>query len=172
MIDREALIAAARAGREYAHARFSHFRVGAAVQGGSGRVFTGCNVENATYGLTLCAERVAIFKALSRRGERLRGGGRGDRHGHADAALRACRQILWEFCGDVEVILANLAGRVEVYRMAALFPSRLTFRICEATRRGTALMSGLKPRPPGFAGSAPGSLVYSVFANPKFRLDL
>jgi cytidine deaminase len=122
MIDREALIAAARAARECAHAPFSHFQVGAAVQGKSGRIFGGCNIENASYGLTLCAERVAIFKAISE----------GEKGFEAVAVVTdaktltppcgACRQIIWEFCGDAEVILANLAGEVEVHRMSALLP--------------------------------------------------
>jgi len=120
--EHDALIAAARTAREHAHAPFSNFRVGAAVRAKSGRVFTGCNVENATYGLTLCAERVAIFKAISE----------GERGFDAVAVVAdtdtltppcgACRQILWEFCGDAEVILANLEGKVERHRMAALFP--------------------------------------------------
>ena len=118
----DSLIAAARAARENAHAPYSNFRVGAAVRAKSGRVFSGCNIENSTYGLTLCAERVAIFKALSE----------GERGFDAVAVVTdtdrltppcgACRQILWEFCGDAEVILANLKGVVEVHRMAALFP--------------------------------------------------
>jgi cytidine deaminase len=122
MIDREALIAAGRATREHARAPFSHFKVGAAVLAQSGRVFGGCNIENASYGLTLCAERVAIFKAISE----------GERAFEAVAVVTdtdtltppcgACRQIIWEFCGDAEVILANLAGQVEVYRMSALLP--------------------------------------------------
>ena len=122
MIDREALIAAARVARENAHVPFSRFKVGAAVLGRSGRVFGGCNVENASYGLTLCAERVAIFKAVSE----------GERGFEAVAVVTdtnaltppcgACRQIIWEFCGDAEVILANLTGRVEVYPMSALLP--------------------------------------------------
>jgi len=122
MIDREPLIAAARAAREHARAPFSHFKVGAAVLARSGQLFGGCNIENASYGLTLCAERVAIFKAISE----------GERTFEAVAVVTdtdtltppcgACRQIIWEFCGDVEVILANLAGRVEVYRMSALLP--------------------------------------------------
>jgi len=122
MSDHDDLIAAARAAREHAHAPFSSFRVGAAVRAKSGRVFTGCNVENATYGLTLCAERVAIFKAVSE----------GERGFNAIAVAAdtetltppcgACRQIIWEFCGDAEVILANLKGKVEIYRMSQLLP--------------------------------------------------
>ena len=72
-----------------------------------GSFVTGCNIENATYGLTMCAERVALFKALSDGRQAFtphRGRGR---HGGADAAVRACRQLLWEFCGDIEVILAS-----------------------------------------------------------------
>jgi len=65
MSEEEKLIAAARQAREHAHAPFSEFRVGAAVRTKSGRTFGGCNVENASYGLTICAERVAIFKAIS-----------------------------------------------------------------------------------------------------------
>jgi cytidine deaminase len=118
----DALVAAARTAREHAHAPYSNFRVGAAVRAKSGRIFTGCNVENATFGLTLCAERVAIFKAISE-GER----------GFDRVAVVAdtekltppcgsCRQILWEFCGDAEVILANLKGDVERYRMSELLP--------------------------------------------------
>jgi len=96
--------------------------VGAAVRAKSGRVFTGCNVENSTYGLTLCAERVAVFKAISE----------GERGFDTVAVVTdtdsltppcgACRQILWEFCGDAEVVLANLKGKFEVHRMSALFP--------------------------------------------------
>jgi cytidine deaminase len=118
----DSLIAAARTAREHAHAPFSNFRVGAAVRAKSGRIFTGCNVENATYGLTLCAERVALFKAISE-GER----GFDEIAVVADTEMLtppcgSCRQILWEFCGDAEVVLANLMGKVELYRMSALFP--------------------------------------------------
>lgn len=118
----EKLIAAARAARENAHAPYSNFRVGAAVQAKSGRVFTGCNVENASYGLTCCAERVAIFKAISE----------GERGFDVIAVVTdtekltppcgACRQIIWEFCGDVEVVMANLKGKVERERAGKLLP--------------------------------------------------
>ena len=122
MSDHDRLIAAAIQARENAHAPFSNFRVGAALRAKSGKIFTGCNVENATYGLTVCAERVAVFKAISD----------GERGFDAVAVVTdtemltppcgACRQILWEFCGDAEVILANLKGRVENLRLSALFP--------------------------------------------------
>jgi cytidine deaminase len=118
----ETLIAAARSAREHAHAPYSNFRVGAAVRAKSGRIFSGCNVENATYGLTLCAERVAIFKALSE----------GERGFDAVAVVAdtdsltppcgACRQILWEFCGDVEIVLVNPRGKTETYQLKDLFP--------------------------------------------------
>jgi cytidine deaminase len=122
MRDYGALIAAARSARENAHAAYSKFRVGAALRAKSGRVFGGCNVENATYGLTVCAERVAIFKAIS---EGERGFDRIAVVTDADTLTPpcgACRQIIWEFCGDIEVILANLKGSVETHRMSALFP--------------------------------------------------
>ena len=106
MTDYDALITAAKQARENAHAPFSNFRVGAALRAKSGRIFTGCNVENATLGLTCCAERVATFKAVSE----------GERGFDAIAVVAdtdaltppcgACRQIIWEFCGDVPVILA------------------------------------------------------------------
>ena len=118
----DALIKAATQARENAHARFSNFRVGAALRTPAGKVFGGCNVENATYGLTVCAERVAIFKAISE----------GERRFDAIAVVAdtdsltppcgACRQLIWEFCGEVPVVLANLKGKVEVLRMSALFP--------------------------------------------------
>jgi cytidine deaminase len=118
----EALITAATQSRENAHAAYSNFRVGAALRATSGRIFGGCNVENATYGLTVCAERVAIFKAISE----------GERGFDAIAVVTetesltppcgACRQLIWEFCGDVPVILANLKGKIEIIPMRELFP--------------------------------------------------
>jgi cytidine deaminase len=118
----EALLEAALRARENAHAPFSHFKVGAALEDDGGRIHTGCNVENATYGLTVCAERVAVFKAISegaREFTRLAVA--------ADTQVLtppcgACRQILWEFCGDIELILVNLEGRTERFRLKDLFP--------------------------------------------------
>lgn len=120
--DLDRLVDAARAARERALADYSGFKVGAALETDAGVIVTGCNIENATYGLTLCAERVAMFKALS--------------EGHrafrvivvvADTERPTppcgpCRQILWEFAGDVEVVLANLQTIVARHRMSELLP--------------------------------------------------
>lgn len=116
------LVAAARAVRERAVADYSGFKVGAALETIDGHIITGCNIENATYGLTVCAERVAIFKAIS--------------EGHrafrrivvvADTAsptppCGACRQIMWEFCGDIEVVMANLETVTATLQMRELLP--------------------------------------------------
>ncbi len=116
------LVEAALAAREHARARFSGFRVGAAVEDEDGRVFTGCNVENASYGLTMCAERVAVFKAISE------GAGPLKRIlvvADTDVLTPpcgACRQILWEFCPEAELILANLSGKQERMPMKEIFP--------------------------------------------------
>lgn len=114
------LIRQARRARAKAFAPFSHFQVGAAVETRHGRVYTGCNIESASYGLTLCAERVALFKAVStgeRRFKQLAVVADTER---LTPPCGACRQIIWEFCGDIEVILANLKGKTAVHRMRTL----------------------------------------------------
>jgi len=116
------LIAAATQVRENAHATFSHFKVGAAVEDDTGRIHTGCNVENATYGLTICAERVAIFKAVSEGARKFTRVAVVADTETLTPPCGACRQILWEFCGDVEIVLANLAGKTETLRLGTLFP--------------------------------------------------
>jgi cytidine deaminase len=120
----DALLAAAVEARGNAFAPYSKFRVGAAVELADGRIVTGCNVENASYGLTICAERVAIFKAVSE------GARPGDFRRVAVCAdterltppCGACRQILWEFCGDVPVTLVNLAGATREFTVGQLLP--------------------------------------------------
>jgi cytidine deaminase len=118
----DALVEAALAARSNAFAPFSKFRVGAAVEDADGRIHTGCNVENATYGLTICAERVALFKAIS---EGARKFARVVVAADTDVLTPpcgACRQILWEFCGDIEVFLVNPRGKSESFRLKELFP--------------------------------------------------
>jgi cytidine deaminase len=116
------LIDAALRVREHAHAPFSEFKVGAALEGDDGQVYAGCNVENATYGLTVCAERVAVFKALSEGARKFRRIAVVADTDVLTPPCGACRQILWEFCGDIEVILANLHGKTESMRLQDLFP--------------------------------------------------
>ncbi len=116
------LLEAALGVRAHAHAPFSNFRVGAAVEDEAGRIFTGCNVENATYGLTVCAERVAIFKAISEGARKFRRVAVAADTDLLTPPCGACRQILWEFCGDVEITLVNPRGKTETLRLGALFP--------------------------------------------------
>jgi cytidine deaminase len=127
----EALVEAATLARTRAHARYSRFKVGAALETSDGVIVTGCNIENATYGLTLCAERVALVKALS--------------EGHtvftrivvvADTEnptppCGPCRQLLWEYCGDIDVILANLEQTTATLRLSALLPMPFDARLLE-----------------------------------------
>jgi cytidine deaminase len=118
----DALIAAALAARENAFAPYSKFRVGAAIEDSEGRIHTGCNVENATYGLTVCAERVAVFKAVSEGVRKFRRVAVAADTDRLTPPCGACRQILWEFCGDVEIVLVNLGGQTETYQLRDLFP--------------------------------------------------
>jgi cytidine deaminase len=116
------LIEAALAVRGNAFAPYSKFQVGAAIEDEAGRIHTGCNVENATYGLTLCAERVAVFKAISEGVRKFRRVAVAADTDNLTPPCGACRQILWEFCGDVEIVLVNLDGKTETYRLKDLFP--------------------------------------------------
>ena len=119
-MDYEDLIAKAIEAREKAHAPYSHFAVGAALLARSGRVYTGCNVENASYGLSICAERTAVFKAVSE----------GERDFEALAVVTekgvtpcgACRQVLLEFGEDIQVIVADAAGGYRVFGLQELLP--------------------------------------------------
>jgi cytidine deaminase len=123
------LIEAARNARENARADFSHFKVGAAIETADGTIVTGCNFENATYGLTMCAERVAIFKALSEGHREFR---RMVVVAPPDAPTPpcgACRQVLWEFAGDLEIILANLKGETGRHRIGELLPQPFDARL-------------------------------------------
>lgn len=118
----KSLAEAALDARKNAHAPYSHFLVGAALEAEDGRVFTGGNVENATYGLSVCAERVAVFKAISEGARKFRRIAVAADTDVLTPPCGACRQILWEFCGDIEVTLTNLAGKTQTLRMKDLFP--------------------------------------------------
>jgi cytidine deaminase len=123
-MDYQDLIAKAMEAREKAHAPYSHFAVGAALLARTGRIYTGCNVENASYGLSVCAERVAVFKAVSE----------GERDFEAIAVVTengvtpcgACRQVLMEFGEDIQVIVADGAGGYRVFGLQELLPEAFT----------------------------------------------
>src|ERR1700754_600835 len=104
---------AALGARGNAHAPYSNFKVGAALEDDSGRIHTGCNVENATYGLTVCAERVAVWKAISEGARKFRRIAIAADTDKLTPPCGACRQILWEFCGEIEITLVNLKGMSE-----------------------------------------------------------
>jgi cytidine deaminase len=117
------LIGKATAARNAAIAPYSKFKVGAALETANAEIFTGCNIENSSYGLTVCAERVALWKALSE----------GARHFRAIAVVTdsavlsspcgACRQLLWEYCGDITVHVHSLQGLSTKYKLAELLPN-------------------------------------------------
>jgi len=117
-----ALVQAARRARRNAHANYSHFKVGAALETADGAIVTGCNIENATYGLTVCAERVAMWKALSEGHRKFRRIAIVADTNDPTPPCGPCRQILWEFGGDLEVILANLRTEKGRHRLSALLP--------------------------------------------------
>jgi cytidine deaminase len=118
----ESLLGTARKAREMAYAPYSRFQVGAAILGKSGRVFCGCNVENLSFGLTCCAERNAIFAAVSA----------GEREFEKIAVVAdsktpvtpcgACRQVLAEFCPELEIVTANLQGDQFAAKLTELLP--------------------------------------------------
>jgi cytidine deaminase len=129
--DDSALVAAAIDAREHARARFSGFRVGAALETNTGEVVTGCNVENATYGLTMCAERVALYKALSDGRDVFTRVAVVADTDQPTPPCGSCRQLLWEFCGDIEVILANLTEVKQRLRLSDLLPLPFDARLLE-----------------------------------------
>jgi cytidine deaminase len=118
----EQLIDSAKNARQKAFAPYSNFAVGAAVRTKGGKIYTGCNVESAVYGATACAERIAIWKAVSE-----------SENEFSEIAIVAdteeltppcgiCRQIIWEFCGDIPVTFSNLEGKSETLQMKDLLP--------------------------------------------------
>ena len=135
MSDTDALIEIARKARNCSLAPFSNFLVGAALRTKAGKVFTGCTIESASYGLTVCAERVAIWKALSE-----------CERDFTDLVIvvdteqltppcGTCRQIIWEYTKDAKITLANLKGQSEVVDIRTLLPKAFDARFLkDATR--------------------------------------
>jgi cytidine deaminase len=130
------IIEAASAAREKSIATFSHFLVGAAVETEDGKVYTGCNIESASYGLTVCAERVAIWKALSEGERRFKRLAIVADTETLTPPCGTCRQIIWEFCRNATIVLANLQGEIETDQMNDLLPRAFDARFLkEASRK-------------------------------------
>jgi cytidine deaminase len=129
--DEAALVAAAVDARERARARFSHFHVGAALETATGEIVSGCNIENATYGLTMCAERVALYKALSDGQDVFTRIAVVADTDEPTPPCGPCRQLLWEYCGDIEVVLANLSAVKRRLRLSQLLPLPFDARLLE-----------------------------------------
>jgi cytidine deaminase len=130
------LVEAARTARDCSLSLFSNFCVGAAVETEDGKIYTGCNIESASYGLTVCAERVAIWKALSegeRRFKRLAVVVDTD---PLTPPCGTCRQIIWEFCRNATVVLANLHGDIETVEMQDLLPRAFDARFLKEVGTG------------------------------------
>ena len=120
--DSSALVAAARKARLNAHADYSNFKVGAALETADGTIVTGCNIENSSFGLTICAERVAMFKALSEGHTKFRRIAVAFDTKSPSPPCGACRQILWEFAGNIEIILATLRKERSHHQLKDLLP--------------------------------------------------
>ena len=116
------LIEAAREVRDRAYAPYSNFKVGAAVRTKSGKIYTGCNVESASYGLTVCAERVAVWKAVSEGEKEFTNVAVVADTEELTPPCGVCRQIIWEFGGDIPITFSNLNGKVETVKMSKLLP--------------------------------------------------
>ena len=129
MSDVDRLVAAARQARERALAPYSKFKVGAALETADGTIITGCNIENASYGLTVCAERVAMFKALSDGHRRFTRMAVVADTVAPTSPCGACRQVLWEFGHDLEIVLANLTEVTGRHQMTELLPFPFSGRL-------------------------------------------
>jgi cytidine deaminase len=121
--DLSELIDSAVEAKKYAYCPFSGFPVGAALLSGSGRIYTGCNIESSSFGLTMCAERIALYKALSA----------GEKEFTSLAVATdtrtycppcgACRQVLWDFCRDIKIVLVSREKSGKIYHLRDLLPN-------------------------------------------------
>ena len=127
----EELIEQAKQARLGAHAPFSNFKVGAAIVTAAGRVYDGCNIEHSVYSLTMCAERVALFKALSEGHDRFTRVAVVADTENPTPPCGSCRQLLWEYCGDIEVVLANLSEVTRRMRLSQLLPLPFDARLLD-----------------------------------------
>ena len=123
----ERLIVTAAVARTRALCQYSGFAVGAAIEDAGGKVWSGCNIENSTFGLTVCAERVAIWKALSEGVRDFRAVAVVTGASEPTPPCGACRQILWQFARDVPIVSATTGGERKRYRLSEIFPEPFDF---------------------------------------------
>jgi cytidine deaminase len=116
------LVSKAKAARKHSHSPYSHFRVGAAVLAKSGKIYTGCNIESSSFGLTVCAERTALFKAVSEGERRFEAIAVATDESGFTTPCGACRQVIMDLAGDIDFILTNRKGQTRVIPMSELFP--------------------------------------------------
>ena len=131
----DSLLTAAHRARDISIAPFSNFHVGAAVETDDGKIYIGCNIESASYGLTVCAERVAIWKGLSEGERRFKRLAIVADTETLTPPCGTCRQIIWEFCRDAEIVLANLRGEIETMHMRDLLPRAFDVRFLKEASR-------------------------------------
>lgn len=134
-VEKDYLVEEASEARERSISPFSDFRVGAAVETVDGKIYTGCNIESASFGLTVCAERVAVWKALSEGEKRFKRIAIVADTEQLTPPCGTCRQIIWEFCRDATVTLANLRGDVETDEVRDLLPRAFDARFLKRTER-------------------------------------
>ncbi|MEK9136022.1 MAG: cytidine deaminase [Bacteroidota bacterium] len=130
----QSLARKALAARKFSHSPYSHFRVGAALLTTSGKVFTGCNVENSSYGLTICAERTALFKAISEGHKKFQAIAVASDESGFTPPCGACRQVLIDLAGNIDVILTKKNGETRVVNMKELLPHAFTKKNLKGTR--------------------------------------
>jgi len=121
-MDRKTLIERALAATRTAHVPYSHFPVGAALLTKAGKIYTGCNIESSSYGLTMCAERVALFKAISEGETQFAAIAITTKNRQLCPPCGACRQVLWDLAGDIDVILTVDEKDSKVIRVSELLP--------------------------------------------------
>ncbi len=129
----ESLADKAKAARKFSHSPFSRFRVGAAVLTTGGKVFTGCNIEISSFGLTVCAERTALFKAVSEGQRKFKAIAIATDEDEYISPCGACRQVIMDLAGDIDCVLTRSGGELKVVRMSELLP--LPFGAGNLTRK-------------------------------------
>ena len=121
-MDHKTLVSRARAAKKFSHSPYSRFRVGAAVLTSSGKVYTGCNIENSSYGLTVCAERTALFKAVSEGETSFTAIAITSDEKTATPPCGACRQVIMDLAGDIDVIMSTKSGKCTTLKATELLP--------------------------------------------------